>query len=197
MIALPAASAAAMAGNTVMDDVREKVPAGTPRDGDDGEEPPQRLLLDILVEDGDWRAFEPVENALTAVAAALARHLDLSGVEAAVALSSDERVRALNRTYRGQDKPTNVLSFPVEFHSDTKGGIRHLGDIALAVETITGEAAAERKMPRHHLQHLLIHGLLHLLGYEHDTERGARQMERIEVEILGELGVPDPYAEPA
>ncbi|MCL4765577.1 MAG: rRNA maturation RNase YbeY [Hyphomicrobiaceae bacterium] len=166
-----------------------------PQDGgDDDPEPPERLRLDVLIEDGDWSAFAPVEETVEAAAGALARRLDLSAAEAAVALSSDARVRALNLAYRGKDKPTNVLSFPAARGGMPAGPRRHLGDLALAAETVAREAAAEGKPPRHHLQHLVVHGLLHLLGYEHECEPQALEMEGLEVEILSQLGVADPYA---
>lgn len=165
-----------------------------PDGGDDDPEPPRRLQLDILIEDGDWSAFAPVEQALDPLADVVARRLDLASAEAAIALSSDERVQALNLTYRGKDKPTNVLSFPAGEDGLPPGLRRHLGDIVLAAETVAREAAAEGKPLRHHLQHLVVHGLLHLLGYDHESEPEAAAMEALEVEILRDLGVPDPYA---
>ena len=117
-------------------------------------------------------------------------------MEAAVALSSDARVRVFNRDYRGKDKPTNVLSFPAGFGHVSPGEPRHIGDIALAAETLLREAAEQGKQPRDHLQHLLVHGLLHLLGYDHETEAQAAEMEALEVEILAALGIADPYAGP-
>lgn len=172
------------------------VRAEAPDEGDDEPEPPGRLQLDIIIEDGDWSPFAPVEESLRGAADAVARHLDLDNAEAAIALSSDEHVRSLNRTYRGKDKPTNVLSFPAAEEAQPPGARRHLGDIILAAETVAREAAAEGKPPRHHLQHLAVHGLLHLLGYEHESESQAREMEALEVEILRDIGVPDPYAAP-
>lgn len=172
----------------------ETVTTDAPDNGDDEPEPPERLQLDIIIEDGDWSAFAPVERALVLVADAVARRLDLHDSQAAVALSSDERVRTLNRTYRGKDKPTNVLSFPAAGNGLPPGERRHLGDIVLAAETVAREAAAEGKLPRHHLQHLALHGLLHLIGYEHESEQQAREMETLEVEILAQIGIPDPYA---
>ena len=181
---------------SVMSEQLETGRTETPDDGDDDPEPPGRLQLDIIIEDGDWSAFAPVEEALNEVAETVARHLNLDRAEAAIALSSDERVRSLNRTYRGMDKPTNVLSFPATDAGQIPGEPRHLGDIILAAETVRREAAAEGKPLRHHLQHLVVHGLLHLLGYDHETEAQARVMEALEVEILRRIGVPDPYAAP-
>jgi probable rRNA maturation factor len=178
-----------------MNETLETVIAEPPSDGgDDDPEPPGRLQLDIIIEDGNWGALAPVDEVFGPVADAVARRLQLDSAEAAIALSSDERVRALNLTYRGKDKPTNVLSFPAGEDGLPPGSRRHLGDIVLAAETVAREAAAEGKPLHHHLQHLAVHGLLHLLGYDHETEAEAAEMEALEVEILGQLGVPDPYA---
>lgn len=167
------------------------------RDAEDDPEPPRRLTLDVMIEDGDWSVFEPVEAALAEAADAVARQLGVADMEAAVALSSDARVQALNLAYRGKDKPTNVLSFPASSGYAPPGHPCHIGDIALAAETVAREAAEQGKPPRDHLQHLVIHGLLHLLGYDHETEPEAAEMEALEVEILQELGIADPYAAPA
>jgi probable rRNA maturation factor len=157
-------------------------------------EPPQRLTVGIVREAGDWTLFDPIDPAVDAIAAALAAHPRIRAAalkEATIALSSDERVRALNLAYRGQDKPTNVLSFP---SGDPDDG--YLGDIILAQETVAREAAAQAIPPSHHLQHLVLHGLLHLLGYDHETDAEAAVMEGLETEILATLGIADPYAEP-
>lgn len=183
-----------MPNATAMNETFDRLGSDPQTGGEDDAEPPERLRLDILIEDGDWSAFSPAESALAEVAGIVATRLGLTGAEAAIALSSNERVRALNLAYRGQDKPTNVLSFPADDRGGAAGGRRHLGDIILAAETVAAEAASEGKHYRHHLQHLVVHGLLHLLGYDHEDEREAQAMERLEAEILAGLGVPDPYA---
>jgi probable rRNA maturation factor len=101
-------------------------------------------------------------------------------------------VQALNRDWRGIDKPTNVLSFPAP---EPAAGIRPrpLGDIAIAYETTRREAESESKPFAHHLSHLAVHGFLHLIGYDHETDDEAETMENLEREILSQLGVPDPY----
>jgi probable rRNA maturation factor len=114
-----------------------------------------------------------------------------------VALEGDDAVRQLNARYRGQDKPTNVLSFPAEWESPADGGVIHLGDIVLAYETVAREAVAEGKPFAHHAQHLVVHGTLHVLGFDHETDATAAEMESLETRILEALGVPDPYAEVA
>jgi probable rRNA maturation factor len=107
----------------------------------------------------------------------------------AIALSSDDEVRALNARFRGQDKPTNVLSFPAA--GPEAGGVS--GDIIIAYETLMHEAAVEHKPPLHHLAHLTVHGLLHLAGYDHHEDEEAEAMETLERHILATLGIHDPY----
>jgi probable rRNA maturation factor len=160
-------------------------------------EPPQRLSLDVVHQSGDWGAFGDVEGAVRAAGEAVANHpgLDLEAATACVALACDDSVRALNRTYRGLDRPTNVLSFPAPAVNVGQG--RHLGDVVLASQTVLAESAAAGISPTHHLQHLVVHGLLHLLGYDHERDEQAAEMERLEVAILRRIGVADPYREDA
>jgi probable rRNA maturation factor len=158
-------------------------------------EPPERLFLAVLEEAGDWSAFPLREEAVLQVGAALARHPRCAralGAEACVVLGDDRLLRSLNRSYRGKDAPTNVLSFP--FQPVPGGGeSRNLGDVVLAAETVLSEAAEQGIPAVHHLQHLVVHGLLHLLGFDHDTDAGAEAMERLEAQILTTLGIADPY----
>jgi probable rRNA maturation factor len=112
--------------------------------------------------------------------------------ELSVMLSSDTEIQALNRDYRGKDKPTNVLSFPAG-DEGAAGRPRLLGDVVLALETIKREAAAQSKPLADHLSHLTVHGVLHLLGHDHETETQATAMEALETEILHGLGIADPY----
>lgn len=116
--------------------------------------------------------------------------------EVSVLLADDESLRALNRAWRGQDKATNVLSFPA-FEPGAvprgDGPAVALGDIAVALETVLREAGNEGKAPAAHLAHLVVHGTLHLLGHDHETEAEAARMERIEVAVLAGLGIADPY----
>ncbi len=120
--------------------------------------------------------------------------------EIAVVLADDAFIKTLNHTYRGKNKPTNVLSFPsderIERHvkSLTKAQKDFaLGDIVLALETIDSECEAQQKSFRHHVMHLLVHGTLHLLGYDHEDDKQASQMEKKEIKILEKLGVKNPY----
>ena len=108
-------------------------------------------------------------------------------------LTDDSAIRALNRDWRGKDEPTNVLSFPAAAPGKAGRARRMLGDIVIAYETVAREARAEGKPFDHHLAHLAVHGFLHLLGYDHETDARSRAMERLETRDPARLGVPDPY----
>jgi probable rRNA maturation factor len=154
------------------------------------------LSLDILHEAGDWSGL-PDRDALAIAAAAMlaaaSQFSDQLPAEACVALSDDATVRELNARFRGKDKPTNVLSFPAQGGFAGESTPQSLGDIVLAQETIAREAADLGLPHAHHFQHLVVHGLLHLLGYDHETDAEAEEMEGLEVEILSRLGIPNPY----
>lgn len=189
--------------NTVLD--QPAVPGGHPVSGDErstDEEPPSRLRLNLerVDDDGDWEAFGPVDELIAAVARVLAgapEIVDGLPASAAIALSSNTAVRRLNAAYRGKDAPTNVLSFPAP--EPPPGAAvdepRALGDVVIALETLLDEAAAAGIPPAHHFQHLLLHGVLHLMGYDHETDEEAEPMEALETTLLARLGIPDPYAE--
>ena len=110
-------------------------------------------------------------------------------------LADDAAVRELNASFRGQDKPTNVLSFPAGDDGlvHEPGAARHLGDIALGFETVAREASETGRSMADHTAHLIVHGLLHVLGYDHQTDDEAEAMEGLETQILAELGIDDPY----
>ncbi len=115
-------------------------------------------------------------------------------VELALLLADDEAVRRLNHDFRGQDKATNVLAFPaIEDEAAPIGQPLHLGDVALALETCRAEALAQGKNLADHLAHLVVHGVLHLMGFEHEAAAEARRMEALEVRVLAGLGIADPY----
>jgi probable rRNA maturation factor len=116
----------------------------------------------------------------------------MPGAEIAVLLADDARVREVNRQWRAKDKPTNVLSFPGA-PPERIAQAPFLGDIILAFETTAAEALAEEKLLDHHMMHLVVHGVLHLLGYDHMTLRDAERMEGLESAILASLDIPDPY----
>jgi probable rRNA maturation factor len=113
--------------------------------------------------------------------------------EVGVVLADDPFIRRLNRDHRGKDAPTNVLSFPLDGDGATADKPVLLGDVVLAYRTIRREAKAEGKRIASHAAHMLVHGTLHLLGFDHERDRAARVMEGHEVRILKRLGVPDPY----
>jgi probable rRNA maturation factor len=108
-----------------------------------------------------------------------------------VIVEDDARIRALNKLWRGLDKPTNVLSFPSP--DSQPGPARTIGDIAISYETAAREAAAEAKPLAGHVAHLAVHGFLHLLGYDHESDADAEEMEGLERVILARIGVSDPY----
>lgn len=112
----------------------------------------------------------------------------------AVMLTTDSVLQDLNRRFRGRDKPTNVLSFPAA--AGFGGGPAHLGDMAIAYETTAAEARALETPLPHHLAHLIVHGVLHLCGFDHMTRGDAERMEAIETRLLAGLGIADPYAPP-
>jgi len=110
--------------------------------------------------------------------------------EIAVVMADDAFVQDLNNRYRGKNKPTNVLSFP----NDDFPADQNLGDIILAFETVEREANEQQKTFRNHAAHLLIHGFLHLLGYDHICEKDAKKMEKLEIKILAGLEIDNPYS---
>lgn len=161
----------------------------------------------IAVEDPSWTAALPEVEAVAermAVAALAAAVDDPEGVdlgdgpvEVSLVLADDATVHGLNRDWRGKDKPTNVLSFAALDDEDAPqapGAPLLLGDVILAFETCRAEAEALGKPLVDHLSHLVVHGVLHLLGYDHeDDEAEAEEMERLETRILAGFGIADPY----
>lgn len=148
--------------------------------------------IDIEIQSPLWETERDAEPTVRAAIAAAAARAAGDG-DVSVLLADDAAVQALNRDWRRIDKPTNVLSFPA---TPAKGpGIPALlGDIAIAFETLDREARAEGKPFLHHLAHLAVHGYLHLLGYDHQTDSEAEAMEALEREILAAMRIPDPYA---
>lgn len=157
----------------------------------------EALSIDVLVQSPQWEALAGAgELAERAVAAALARAgvPVQAGAELSVALSDDADVRRLNAQWRGLDKPTNVLSFPAAEPGELARA-PHIGDIVLAYETVAREARDDGKTLTDHTAHLIIHGVLHLLGFDHETDVEAEAMETLEIAALADLGIADPYAE--
>ena len=123
---------------------------------------------------------------------------DVGDAELAVMLTDDDGIRTLNSNWRGIDKPTNVLSFPALQPTGPVGpgdAPRMLGDIAIAYQTTRRESDDEQKPFDHHLSHLVVHGFLHLIGYDHENDAEAEIMEDLETKILAQLGIPDPYTD--
>ena len=147
-------------------------------------------MIDVEIEAPAWALALPDAEALMRAAARAT--LDSEGASdegVTLLLTDDETVRELNARFRQQDKPTNVLSFPAPHNPEC-----FLGDVALAYGVCAREAAEQGKPLAHHLQHLVAHGVLHLLGYDHEGDDEAEAMEGLERVVLAGLGVPDPYA---
>jgi len=152
--------------------------------------------IGILIEAGDWPDEQALETLVRpAVTAALAEaEIGQAATELSLVFTDDAHIRALNAAWRKKDKATNVLSFPA-FPVERGNALPPmLGDIVLASQTVASEALLEGKPFHHHLSHLIIHGLLHLLGYDHETAAEAEEMEAAERRALGRLAIPDPYA---
>lgn len=167
-------------------------------DADDGAstDDPGSSPVTLVIQDEAWRRLDGVDTlvdrAVTAVASALP---DTAGREVAIVLAGDADLRALNAQFRGLDKPTNVLSFP---HLAAPGApdddeASPLGDIVIAYETVMREAEEDCKPPLHHLAHMIVHGLLHLAGFDHEDDSEAAEMEALERAILADMGIADPY----
>jgi probable rRNA maturation factor len=178
---------------------------------------PLAPVIDIVVDSPLWKARRGARAVLRRAMAAAAAAVSTIDGELAIVLTDDSAIWALNRTWRGKDQPTNVLSFPM--HSDPppslvaegrgkdtrrgrmgpRGAPRMsrapcpLGDIVIAYETTAREADAQGKPFADHLSHLAVHGFLHLLGYDHQADAEAEVMEALEIAILARLGVPNPY----
>jgi probable rRNA maturation factor len=151
--------------------------------------------IDIRVDEPGWGAEDPLERLARRALEAAVAVADLESPEApelSLLFTNDAAMRALNAQWRGKDKPTNVLSFPASDDADADEPL--LGDIALALETCQAEAQADEKPFDHHVTHLLVHGILHLFGFDHQTDAEAEEMESFETAILAALGIPDPYA---
>lgn len=160
------------------------------------------LQVDVAVESPAWLELLPAAEdicrkaAIGALGDAEGIDLPMERIEVSLVLADDALVRRLNRSYRDQDKPTNVLSFaaleedaPIPFDGPVL-----IGDVIVARETVFAEAAAEGKPVADHLSHLVVHGVLHLLGYDHQDDDEANEMEARERDILASLGISDPYA---
>ena len=160
--------------------------------------PTALVQIDVSLQNPIWHALnfdaealcrQAVRDTLSAIGS------DSGALEISVVLGDDELLRRLNLQTRGFDRPTNVLAFPGDSPGDSlpDGAPRLLGDVLLSHETIAGEARQQEKPLENHLRHMVVHGVLHLLGYGHETEIEAKTMEALETIILAGMEVPDPY----
>lgn len=148
-------------------------------------------MIEIEVEDAAWSQALPEVEAVVrrAAEAALIAGEASHGASLTVLLTDDGAVQDLNARFRGKDKATNVLSFPA-----AASAAPYLGDVAMAFRTCEAEARCQHKSIADHLSHLTVHGVLHLLGYDHEADGEAEVMEDMERQILKRMGVKDPYA---
>ena len=151
--------------------------------------PPQ---IDVQTQSPLWKAQPLAEQTVRDAVAAAAAALSTEDGEVSIVLTDDSAVAHLNRDWRGIDKPTNVLSFPASGHKASEGA-HFLGDIVIAYETLVRECDDEDRIFLHHLAHLTVHGFLHLIGYDHQTDTQAEEMEGLESKIMTRMNIPDPY----
>lgn len=153
-----------------------------------------QLAVAVIYHSHSWEdELEELFLVKAANAAYLAGSANAFPAELSLLLTADEEIRSLNKNWRGKDEATNVLSFPQNALHFGEGA-RPIGDVALAFETVAHEAAANGIPVRQHAAHLVVHGVLHLLGYTHENDSTAKDMELLEVQVLASLGLPDPYA---
>lgn len=151
------------------------------------------ISIDIAAEAEEWDSIEGLETLVRRAAVTAIESAGTNDGEVSIVLSDDDHIRELNKHHRGIDKPTNVLSFPAA-PLNAPGAPRLLGDVVLAYGTVAREAAEESKPLLNHAAHLVVHGVLHLLGFDHMNDSDAETMEAKERSILSALGIPDPYA---
>ena len=155
------------------------------------------VILEIEVDDTAWKELPDPETLLRRAAQATETALgkDLSETVLTISLATDDEVAQLNQHWRNKTGPTNVLSFPAAKNMPLPPGEpRPLGDIMLAAGVVRREATQQNKSLEHHLVHLAVHGILHIMDYDHINEARATEMESLEVEILNALGIANPYA---
>jgi probable rRNA maturation factor len=152
------------------------------------------VQIDVIVRSPRWRKRPTAQTVVKKAVRAAAIAASTPRAELAIVLTDDSTIRTLNRDWRGKNAPTNVLSFPAADPGKARPASPYIGDIVIAFETVAREAVADGKPFNHHLAHLAIHGFLHLLGHDHENDRDADKMERLERKILKRLAIPDPYA---
>jgi probable rRNA maturation factor len=154
------------------------------------------ISVDIRVDDDNWtESCEFIENRIYDIWKEISKkHKFDQDLEISVLLTSDEEVKSLNSQYRKKDKKTNILSFP-QWDNEKAPYPLPLGDLALSFEYIKNEAILEKKELNDHLTHLLLHGILHLIGYDHIEEEDANKMEQFEIKVMKSFSISNPYKE--
>ena len=167
----------------------------------------ERITIDISIQDPEWERIKDVENIVRVAVLCALNAIDLPtkeieqhlkrDLEVSVVLANDSLLQVLNREYREKDTPTNILTFATLDSEEpvTSQGALNLGDIVLSFETIRKESKEQDKFVLDHLKHLIVHGVLHLLGFDHKIESEATDMETLEIRILEQLDVRNPYTE--
>jgi len=150
------------------------------------------MPIEIEVADPRWRRLAGLNAKIRHAHEASLKKSDAAQITA-VLLADDKVLKALNKQWRGKNKPTNVLSFPAAPAALPKGAMKMLGDIALSYDTLAKEAKSAGKTIADHMVHLVVHGLLHLAGNDHEDEAEAEAMEKKEIRILAKLGIGNPY----
>jgi len=154
----------------------------------------RRLTVEVVRRCARWEGRITDNVIVGAAEAAFAAGGRIAGpAELSLLLSDDAEIKRLNETWRGKDEPTNVLSFPLNGAPPVDGS-QPLGDVAIAYETVAGEAQGRGISVGQHTVHMVVHGVLHLIGYDHMSDEDAQSMEALEVQVLADLGLPDPYA---
>lgn len=153
------------------------------------------ITIDIAIENHEWDDEKMLYNITEKALTTTMRHLSLENIVSEVSLlfTDDKHMAQINAQWRGKNKPTNVLSFPAFPLKIGQIPGPMLGDIIIARETVLFEAEKEGKLFQDHLTHMIVHGVLHLLGYNHETDDEAHHMEKLEREILQKLSIKDPY----
>lgn len=154
------------------------------------------LTIDFSIQSGSWPERSELANLLDRIlsTASTLCPFDLPvGAEVSVVFCDDENIQVLNNSFRDEDKPTNVLSFASNDGIALESWSPLLGDVILAQETLEREAKAQNKTFTDHMTHLLVHGFLHLVGYDHMNDEDAEEMENLERKVLAALGIADPY----
>ena len=150
--------------------------------------------LDLIIADDRWAKFltDDLHDDVKQLVYFVSGLLENSGFSASLRWTNDAEMKALNAQFRDKDKATNVLSFPNTFHSEDDEGL-YLGDLAFGYETMAGEADDMEISVASHMRHLIIHGLLHLIGCDHENDEDASEMEGLEIAALSMIGVANPY----